>query len=86
LYVKKYQTNRSDIKYKQILAVVKGLQQSKIFERFYRAPGSREKTFPGFGLGLYIADEIVRRHGGQIEVVSEEGKDSTFSLALPIAK
>lgn len=58
--------------------------QSKIFERFYRAQDSRNKTFPGLGMGLYISQQIVELHGGKLEVASEEGKGATFSVTLPL--
>jgi signal transduction histidine kinase len=57
--------------------------QQHLFERFYRVRGEREQTFPGLGMGLYIAAEIVKRHGGTLTVESEEGKGSTFLLSLP---
>ena len=59
--------------------------QLKIFERFYRAGGKSEKTYAGFGIGLYIANEIMERHQGFISVDSEEGKGSTFTFTLPLA-
>ncbi|HLY68795.1 MAG TPA: PAS domain-containing protein [Puia sp.] len=59
--------------------------QQKIFERFYRAEGISEKTFPGFGIGLFIAAEIISRHGGNIGVESEPGKGSSFYFSLPLA-
>jgi len=58
--------------------------QEKIFQRFYRVEGKDEKTFPGFGIGLFIAAEIIERHSGRIEVHSEQGKGSTFSFLLPL--
>lgn len=60
--------------------------QRKIFERFYRVEGKSEKTFPGFGIGLFIASEIIRRHRGSIGVESEPGKGSRFYFSLPLAK
>lgn len=57
---------------------------AKIFERFYRVEGKNEKTFPGFGIGLFIASEIVRRSNGQIGVESEPGKGSVFYFSLPL--
>ncbi len=57
--------------------------QKKIFERFYRAPMVRDSSFPGLGMGLYIVEAIVKRHGGKITVESEEGEGSTFSVFLP---
>lgn len=58
-------------------------QQKRIFDRFYRAEGTSEKTFPGLGIGLYISSEIVRRHGGTIWVESIKKKGSTFAFTLP---
>ena len=57
--------------------------QKKIFERFYRVQMVRDSTFPGLGMGLYIVEAIVKRHGGRITVESEEGAGSTFSVFLP---
>ena len=49
----------------------------KIFEEFYSGKGS-----DGTGLGLFVADKIVREHGGKIEVLSAPGKGSTFRVIL----
>lgn len=58
-------------------------QQKKIFSQFYRVNTTDEKTFPGLGMGLFIAHEIVKRHGGEMRVMSEKGKGSQFSFTLP---
>lgn len=58
-------------------------EQKKIFERFYRAQGKEEQTYPGFGIGLFIANEFVQKHGGSLDVKSEKGKGSLFSFTLP---
>jgi len=55
--------------------------QESIFEPFRRAEGSGDSG--GLGLGLYIAKEIVRAHGGTIEVKSENGL-TTFAIELPV--
>ena len=57
----------------------------KIFEQYYRIDGKRGKQ-GGFGLGLYITSEIVKRHGGKIWVNSRLGYGSTFYFSLPLAK
>ena len=56
-----------------------------IFERFYRAEKSRTRgKSTGFGLGLSIVNWIVEKHGGRIEVVSQDGKGTTFAVWLPL--
>ncbi|MGI4803368.1 MAG: PAS domain S-box protein [Janthinobacterium lividum] len=59
-------------------------KKDKVFEQFYRVSGSKEHTFPGLGLGLYISSEIVKRLNGRIWVNSIEGKGSTFYFDLSI--
>lgn len=57
-------------------------KQEKIFDRFYQADQSRSS---GNGLGLSIARAIVLAHGGRLEVESELGKGSTFTILMPEA-
>ncbi|MCG8605877.1 sensor histidine kinase, partial [bacterium] len=59
-----------------------GLQ--KVFERFVQLDNYPEEGRQGFGLGLSIAREIVEAMAGRIEVISEIGAGSTFSIRLPI--
>lgn len=57
----------------------------KIFDRYYRAPTAMcDDTTPGSGIGLHVAQEIVKQHKGTISVTSVFGKGSTFSVALPL--
>ncbi|AZI54920.1 DUF1917 domain-containing protein [Epilithonimonas vandammei] len=55
----------------------------RVFEQYYRVSGSKEHTFPGLGLGLYISSEIIKRSGGKIFVNSIEGKGSEFCFLIP---
>jgi two-component system OmpR family sensor kinase len=60
--------------------------QSRIFERFYRADASRVRTDgEGTGLGLSIVDAVMRAHAGQVSVESELGKGATFTLFFPLS-
>lgn len=56
----------------------------KIFDKFYRVPTTKGKERSGSGLGLTIAKHIVEAHGGKIEVESEIGKGSTFTIRIPL--
>ena len=57
--------------------------QELIFQRYYRVH-SVEPAVGGLGIGLYIAKQIIERHGGEIGVISEEGKGSEFYFSLPL--
>ncbi len=56
-----------------------------IFDKLYRARRARGRPVEGSGLGLTLAQQIVRAHGGEISVASELGKGSTFTFTLPYA-
>lgn len=55
----------------------------RLFTRFGRVVRSETSGIPGVGLGLYISRELARLHGGDIAVVSEADRGSTFTLTLP---
>jgi PAS domain S-box-containing protein len=58
--------------------------QERIFEKFYRADPLLARGVGGTGLGLYICRELVQRMGGEIEVESEPGEGSAFTVELPV--
>jgi len=55
---------------------------SRIFEKFYRTKRAEQSGEAGTGIGLSIVEQIVTQHGGSIQVESEPGKGSVFSLVL----
>jgi two-component system sensor histidine kinase VicK len=56
---------------------------SRLFEEFYRAPNAKEMDREGTGLGLTIVRDIVNRYGGNIQVESQVGKGTCFTVTLP---
>ncbi|MBN1221695.1 MAG: hypothetical protein JXB23_00505 [Candidatus Aminicenantes bacterium] len=83
--VKLFQINKSII----LQVTDKGIgiapkEIKKIFKRFYRLKNKALSDAKGSGLGLTLVKHITEAHGGRIEVESEPGKGSTFSLILPI--
>ncbi|HEY9854885.1 MAG TPA: ATP-binding protein [Stenomitos sp.] len=56
---------------------------SHVFEKFYQADIETSRAFGGLGLGLFIAKEVVKAHGGRMGALSEPGRGSTFWFTLP---
>jgi signal transduction histidine kinase len=57
----------------------------RIFDRFYRSKRAEESGISGTGIGLSIVREIVNQHGGRIDVESQVGRGSVFTVVLPLA-
>lgn len=60
-------------------------ERERIFEPYHRVRSGNPRTGPGAGLGLALAREIARAHGGDVTLESEPGKGSVFSVRLPLA-
>lgn len=61
-------------------------QRKKIFERLYQVIPTSGKSYTGLGMGLYISQQIIKKHHGSIWVRSEKNKGSTFCFTLPLKK
>ena len=59
-------------------------EQSRIFDEFYRASNAKREHRTGTGLGLSIVKKTVEKYGGRIEVESELGRGSCFTVVLPV--
>ncbi len=60
-------------------------EQERVFERFYRVDPARSRDTGGTGLGLSIVKHVAADHGGDVQMWSEPGKGSTFTLRIPAA-
>ncbi|PCI29867.1 hypothetical protein COB52_02090 [Candidatus Kaiserbacteria bacterium] len=60
-------------------------EQSKIFQKLFRASNARVQDPDGNGLGLYIVKEVVENAGGRVWFTSKEGEDTVFSMSLPLS-
>jgi signal transduction histidine kinase len=58
-------------------------ERRKVFQRFYQVDRRLSRSAGGCGLGLSIVDSIVRAHRGTVEVESEPGRGSTFTVVIP---
>ena len=57
----------------------------QIFQKFYRTKKAEESGEAGTGIGLSIVQQIVEQHGGRIDVTSQPGQGSCFTLVMPAA-
>ncbi|ACZ31976.1 histidine kinase [Xylanimonas cellulosilytica DSM 15894] len=60
-------------------------EQDRVFERFYRVDPARSRDTGGTGLGLSIVKHVAADHGGDVQMWSEPGRGSTFTLRIPAA-
>lgn len=57
--------------------------RERLFGKFFRADSARRLSAEGTGLGLFLVQLIVERHGGRVRCEPEEGRGSTFTVSLP---
>ncbi|MHC5002492.1 MAG: sensor histidine kinase, partial [Planctomycetota bacterium] len=65
---------------------IKEEELDRVFEKFYRADDGRVSEITGSGLGLALAREVVRMHGGDITARSQLDKGSTFTMSVPAVR
>ena len=56
----------------------------RMFERFYRIESTKGRSYEGSGIGLSLVQELVKLHGGNVEVRSQQGKGTTFIVSIPM--
>lgn len=79
----RFQNELYQVSVKSYGPAIPDAQQARIFERLYRMDTSRNRETGGHGLGLAIAKEIIDKHNGEIDVISEDGIN-TFWFTLPV--
>jgi signal transduction histidine kinase/DNA-binding response OmpR family regulator len=55
----------------------------RLFDRFHRVAGARGRSFEGSGIGLALVQELIRLHGGSVDVTSTPGRGSQFTIRIP---
>jgi signal transduction histidine kinase len=80
------QDNTAVLKVKDTGVGIPAEELPNMFERFHRIGHLRGRTYEGTGIGLSLVKELVQIHHGVISVESEEGKGSTFIVAIPLGK
>lgn len=86
-----YQSSFVEVDYVVVLvedsgAGINKAGQQKISERFYRVRVKSEKTYPGFGTGLFLCSKLIQRHEGKIGFPGEPGKVAAFYFSNPLKK
>lgn len=78
-----WQNDRVELKVKDTGIGIPAEAIPRLFERFHRVKGLQGRTFEGSGIGLSLVEELVKIHGGKIEVTSVVGEGSCFTVTIP---
>jgi two-component system phosphate regulon sensor histidine kinase PhoR len=62
---------------------IPAVYRDKVFEKFFRVPHGDTHNAPGYGLGLSYACQVLRKHGGDIQVKDREGSGTIFTISIP---
>lgn len=86
IVIRKRKRDEAEVRIKDQGIGIARQEQKAIFKRFYRVDNPATQLAKGTGLGLFMVDSIVTRHGGNVQAKSlGEGKGATFIVRLPIA-
>lgn len=84
---RKHTTGTVDVHIKDNGIGISGQDIGRVFKRFYRAQSDNSHNAKGTGLGLFIVESILKKHGGKVSVRSKgRGEGSTFTVRLPLVK
>ena len=61
-------------------------EKKRIFEKFYRIGSEETRRAKGTGLGLFIVNQIVKAHGGNIQVLNNQPRGTVFRIEIPVSK
>jgi signal transduction histidine kinase/CheY-like chemotaxis protein len=79
----RWQNERAELTVEDTGVGIEASELPRLFERFHRIEGARARTHEGSGIGLALVHELVRLHGGSIEVTSNVGLGTRFLVAIP---
>ncbi len=82
--LKKSSTNTVELSVSDTGGGIPEQELPKLFERFHRVQGARARTHEGTGIGLALIQQLVKFHGGSVEVKSVLGQGSTFTISIPL--
>ena len=82
----KHVGNRAELRVRDTGVGIPAAEIPKLFDRFHRVPHARSRTHEGSGIGLALVHELVKLHGGSLQVDSTENQGSLFTVSIPLGQ